>query len=70
MSVSGDDFDDYFDDEIDDVIVSGTSDTVESVQTNNRPAKRRRFDAGVFDDAGKLPRPDSRLQSGSDTSLT
>ncbi|KAF4271023.1 hypothetical protein CNMCM8689_008077 [Aspergillus fumigatus] len=45
MSVSGDDFDDYFDDEIDDVIVPGTSDTVESVQTNNRPAKRRRFDA-------------------------
>jgi ATP-dependent DNA helicase MPH1 len=69
MPVSGDDSDHYFDDEIDDVIVPGTPDAVKSAQKNNRPAKRRRLDAGVFDDAGKLPRPDIRSGSGSDTSL-
>jgi ATP-dependent DNA helicase MPH1 len=64
MSDSGNDSDDYFDDEIDDFIVPGTPDAAESAQTNNRPAKRRRLDAGVFDDAGKLPRPTICLRSG------
>lgn len=70
MSDSDNDSDDYFDDEIDDIIVSGTPNAVESAQTNNRPAKRRRLDAGVFDeDAGKLPRPRICLRPGSDTCL-
>ncbi|KAH1950448.1 3'-5' DNA helicase [Aspergillus fumigatus] len=58
MSVSGDDFDDYFDDEIDDVIVPGTSDTVESVQTNNRPAKQSDISISQGNEEDEFQSPD------------
>lgn len=67
MSDSDNDSDDYFDDEIDDVIVPGTPDAVKSAQTDNRPAKRRRLDAGFDEDAGKLSRRNICLRPGSDT---